>query len=233
MVTACCWSGFMECWWQERTQSKACTRGWWRSHAQTWQVSPANPAVLCILPVTVSSVTPYKHQVKLHLCCICSALLPVWYCLWDWAPEVRRCMTSCFLILILQSASGRRPTQRPALPKCALQCDPHCEWHKNARVSVHIRTKQHWFVHDMTCLHIHTLNILWLFWIWFTELVFIVRFREQCGCKLLKSLVFVNVNACREHGLQLSHCTVSVYTKGFVDTSQLIMTAWHPITCPV
>ena len=59
------------------------------------------------------------------------------------ASGVCRCMMPCFLFVqFIQSVSDRRQTQRPALPKCALRCDQHCEWRQNKKykVSVLIRS---------------------------------------------------------------------------------------------
>lgn len=63
MVTVCCWSGFMESWWQGRTRSKASTRGWWRSPAQTWQVS-------CALYSSYPSVLRNYYQLYIIDCMI-------------------------------------------------------------------------------------------------------------------------------------------------------------------
>ncbi|XP_029000965.1 ankyrin repeat and death domain-containing protein 1A isoform X4 [Betta splendens] len=52
------------------------------------------------------------------------------------------------------SVSGRRPTQRPALPRCALQCDPHGVRMTATQEKPRVRFTSESYV-GVICLHIH------------------------------------------------------------------------------
>ena len=118
--------------WQGRTQSKASTRGWWRSLAQTWQVSPSNcfcsscPLVHLIIHQFYTSATycviwtysmHRSRTIKLHFDSF-FLIQFVCYCLEGGGGcGVCRCMISCILCFNLSECIRQKANAETSSPK--------------------------------------------------------------------------------------------------------------------
>lgn len=135
--------------------------------------------------------------------------------------DLEWCALVCFSIT--QSAYGKRQTQRPPLPRCALQCDH--QWVTAAVYSCIVRPtckvlekslcwtepiKKRCIIRGVTCLRRHTLHLLNS-----VPRYIVLGLGKTKYLEKIKNNLFLFCNAHSKHLWYYSYSPVALYTKGF------------------